>query len=61
MRATGCTSASTHRLLMRTTIERFLPARATFRSVLASDNHWLQPVLVLTIHWWPAPISVGGL
>ena len=21
----------------------------------------LQPVLVLTVHWWPAPVCVGGL
>ena len=48
-------------LLVRATNERFLPARATFKSVLASKSHWLQPVLVLTIRWWHAPISVGGL
>ena len=28
---------------------------------LASESHWLQPVLVLTVRWWPAPINVGGL
>ena len=48
-------------LLVRATNERFLPARATFRSVLASESHWLQQVLVLTIRWWRAPVSVGGL
>ena len=48
-------------LLVRATSERFPPARATFRSVLASESHWLQPLLVLTVRWWPAPISVGGL
>ena len=48
-------------LLVRATSKRFLQARATFRSVLASESHWLQPVLVLTVHWWPAPVSVGGL
>ena len=48
-------------LLMRATSERFLPAGATFRVGLASENHWLQQVLVLTVHWWPAPVSVGGL
>ena len=36
-------------LLVRATSEQFLPARATFRSVLASESHWLQPMLVLTI------------
>ena len=41
-------------LLVRATSERFLPTWATFRAGLASENHWLQPVLVLTIHWWPA-------
>ena len=46
---------------MWTTSERFLPARATIRSVLASESHWLQPLLVLTVRWWPAPVSVGGL
>ena len=47
-------------LLARATNERFLLTRATFRSILASKNHWLQPVLVLTVRWWPAPVSVGG-
>ena len=27
----------------------------------ASESHWLQLVLVLTVHWWPTPVSVGGL
>ena len=48
-------------LLVRATNNRFLLARATFRSVLASERNWLQAVLVLTVRWWPAPISVGGL
>ena len=48
-------------LLVRATSERFLPARGTFRVRLASESHWLQPVLVLTIHWRPTPVSVGGL
>ena len=34
---------------------------ATFRSVLATESHWLQPLLVLTVRWSPAPVSVGGL
>ena len=33
--------------------------RATFRSVVASGSHWLQPLLVLTIRWWHALVSVG--
>jgi len=33
------------------TNERFLPAWSTFRVGLASESHWSQPVLVLTIHW----------
>ena len=42
---------------MRATNQRFLPTRVTFRSVLASDgSYWLQPVLVLTVSWWPAPV-----
>ena len=39
--------------------ERFLPARGIFRAILASESHWLQPVLVLSVHWWPTPIGVG--
>ena len=46
---------------MRSTSERFLPLGATFRVDLASENHWLQPVMVLTVHWWPTLLSVGGL
>ena len=34
---------------------------ATFRTDLANESHWLQPVLVLTIRWWSALVSVGGL
>ena len=36
-------------LLVRAINERFVPARVTFRSVLASESHWLQPMLVLTL------------
>ena len=46
-------------LLVRATSERFPPARATFRSVLASESHCLQPLLVLTVRWW-ASTSVCG-
>ena len=46
-------------LLVRATSERFLPAGGTFRAILASESHWLQPVLVLSVHWWPGPAGVG--
>jgi hypothetical protein len=48
-------------LLMRATSEWFLPAWSTFKHDLASESHWLQPMLVLTVHWWPTLVSVGGL
>jgi hypothetical protein len=31
----------------------------TFRAILASESHWLQPWLVLSDHWWPTPAGVG--
>jgi hypothetical protein len=46
-------------LLVLATNERFLPAGGIFRAILASESHWLQPVLVLTVHWWPTPAGVG--
>ena len=55
-----CLIAHPH-LLVRAISERFLPARATFKSVLASESHSLQLVLVLTVQWWSAPVSVRGL
>ena len=48
-------------LLVRATNERFLPAWVIFRASSASESHWLQPVPVLTVHWWPVPVSVDGL
>jgi hypothetical protein len=43
-------------LLVLATSERFLAtSRGTFRTILASESHWLQPVMVLSVHWWPAP------
>ena len=48
-------------LLVRATSERFLPAGGIFRASLANESHWLQSVLVLSVHWWPTPVSVGGL
>ena len=55
-----CLIAHLH-LLVWATNERFLLAWATFRDGLARESHWLQPMLVLTIHWWPTPVSRGGL
>jgi hypothetical protein len=46
-------------LLVLATSERFLLARGTFRAILASESHWLQPVLVRSVRWWPAPTCVG--
>ena len=46
-------------LLVRATSERFPPARATFKCVVASESHWLQPVLVLTVRWWPGTSKCG--
>ena len=38
---------------------RMIPvSRVTFRVGSTSER---QPLLVLTVHWWPAPICVGGL
>ena len=48
-------------LLMQASSDWFLPARTTFRSVLARESHRLQPLLVLTVRWWPTLVSVGGL
>ena len=49
-------------LLVRVTGEGFQPAWGTFRASLASESHWLQlVVLVLSVHWWPTPIIMGGL
>ena len=31
------------------------------RHSIASESHWLQPVLVLSIHWWSAPVGVGSV
>ena len=33
-------------MLVSATCERFLPARGTFRAILASESHWLQPALI---------------
>jgi hypothetical protein len=55
-----CFRAHPHLLVLPIT-ERFLLVGANFGIGLASENHWLQQVLVLTVHRWPTPISVGGL
>ena len=44
-----------------TTSERFLLAGGNFRAIVASESHWLQLVLVSTVHWWPILVSVVGL
>jgi hypothetical protein len=46
-------------LLVLATNERCLPTRGIFEAILASESHWLQPVLVLSVHWWPSPVGVG--
>ena len=46
-------------LLVWATSERFPPARATFRSVLANKSQQLQPLLVLTVRWWPGTSKYG--
>jgi hypothetical protein len=48
-------------LVVWATSERFPQVKATFRVGLANESHWLQPVLVGNIHWWIAPVNVGGL
>ena len=48
-------------LLVQATCERFLPTWDTFRAILATESHRLQPVLVLSVHWWPAPTGVGSV
>jgi hypothetical protein len=58
--SSGSLIAHAH-LLMRATNERFLPVGGSFRVGLASESHWLRPMLVLTIQWWATPTSVGGL
>ena len=41
------------------TSKQFLSAGGIFRAILATESHWLQPVLVLFVHWWPGPAGVG--
>jgi hypothetical protein len=48
-------------MLVLATSERFLPAWGTFRAILASESHWLQPMLVLSVHWWLAQARVGSV
>jgi hypothetical protein len=67
MTISGALIHSPH-LLVRATGERFLPARGTFTASLASESHWLQPMLILSVtlhslvtHTSKSPVSVGGL
>ena len=48
-------------LLVQVTSERFLRACDTFRAILASESHWLQPVPVFFVHWWATPTGVGSV
>jgi hypothetical protein len=45
--------------MVANTSERFLPARGIFRAILAIESHWLQPLMVLFVRWWPTPVGVG--
>ena len=46
-------------MLVLATNERFLPTGGTFEAILASESHWLQPILVLSVHWWPTRAGLG--
>jgi hypothetical protein len=46
-------------LMVLVITERFLLTRGTFRIILVNESHWLPPVLVLFVRWWPTPIGVG--
>ena len=46
-------------MLVLATNEQFLVAGGIFRAILANESHWLQPVLVLSVHWWLALTGVG--
>jgi hypothetical protein len=39
----------------------YISTGATFEVGLANECRCMQLVLVLTVHWWPTPVSVGGL
>jgi hypothetical protein len=48
----ACKVTAHPHLLVRAITERFLPTGGTFRVGLASESHWLQPLLVLTVSEW---------
>ena len=48
-------------MLVLATNEQFLVAGGIFRAILANESHWLQPVLVLSVHWWLALTGVGSV
>ena len=48
-------------LLVWVTSVRFLSARATFKIGSGNESICLQPMLVLSVHWWPVPVSVGAV
>jgi hypothetical protein len=43
------------------TSERFLLAWGIFRAILASESHWLPPMLILFVYWSLAPAGVGSV
>jgi hypothetical protein len=45
-------------LLVLATIERFLSAGGTISAISSNESHWLQPMLVLSVHWWPTQVGV---
>ena len=47
--------------MVRATVNDSYHRGATFKVSSSSESHWLQPMLVFTVRWWPAPICVGGL
>ena len=48
-------------MLVLATSERFLPAMGTFKAILTSESHRLQPMLVLSVQWWPTLAGVGKI
>jgi hypothetical protein len=41
-------------------VNDFYQHGVTFRNGLATEKNWLQSLLVLTVHYRPAPVSAGG-
>ena len=49
----SCLLISFPHLLVLATSEQFLSAGGTLRAILASESHWLQLMLVLSVQRWP--------